>query len=80
MEASQVEDDFIGRMESTIDLLVNVTEELLIEDTDEFEEFDVNLSLQEGMRGIYAARFALRNCIELYKARRVEGMTSHPEK
>jgi len=66
MEAQQVDDDFIRRTESTIGLLEHITEEIYAEDT---AKFKLNPSLMEGVRRIYAARFALRDCIDQHKAR-----------
>jgi len=63
MEEPQAEPDFPGRMELIIELLVQVTEDLTTED------FELNPSLLEGLRRIYAARFALRDCIDQHKAR-----------
>ena len=63
MEEPQADDDFIGRMESIIELLAQMTEDLTAED------FELHPSLLEGLRRIYAARFALRDCIDQHKAR-----------
>ena len=67
MEEPQADKDFIGRMESIIELLVYMTENLMTEGLDEFE---LNPSLEKGLASIYAARFALRDCIKQHKARR----------
>ena len=63
MAEPQADDDFPGRMESIIELLVQMTEDLSAED------FELHPSLLEGMRRIYAARFALRDSIDQHKAR-----------
>ena len=66
MAEPQADDNFVGRMESIIGLLECVTEELMTED---IEEFKLNPSFQESLSSIYAARFALRDCIKQHKAR-----------
>ena len=63
MAEPQADDDFPGRMELIIELLVQVTEDLSAED------FELHPAVLEGMRRIYAARFALRDSIDQHKAR-----------
>ena len=58
-------------MESIIELLVYMTEDLMTED---LEEFELNPSLEKGLTSIYAARFALRECIKQHKARRTSAV------
>ena len=72
MEEPQVDADFIGRIELYLERLEHITEEVYAEDA---KELKLNSSLLEGLRRIYAARFALRDCIDQHKAR---AATSEP--
>ena len=66
MEEQQVDADFIGRVELYLERLEHITEEVYVEYPKELKR---NPALLEGLRRIYAARFALRDSIDQHKAR-----------